>query len=71
MQTNAMPTEIESTADAQLDGEYARIVKALQGLRFGAVEIQVHDYRIVRITRSEKLLIEREPTGGPQQKLRR
>jgi hypothetical protein len=35
-----------------------RIVDALRGLRFGVVEIQVHDARVVRITRTEKILIE-------------
>jgi hypothetical protein len=36
----------------------ARIADALRGLRFGVVEIQVHDSRVVRITRTEKILIE-------------
>jgi hypothetical protein len=36
----------------------ARIAEALRGLRFGVVEIQVHDFRVVRITRTEKILIE-------------
>ena len=35
-----------------------RIAEALRGLRFGVVEIQVHDSRVVRITRTEKILIE-------------
>jgi hypothetical protein len=35
-----------------------RITEALRGLRFGVVEIQVHDGRVVRITRSEKILLE-------------
>ena len=35
-----------------------RIADALRGLRFGVIEIQVHDARVVRITRSEKLLLE-------------
>jgi hypothetical protein len=35
-----------------------RIADALRGLRFGVVEIQVHDARVVRITRSEKILLE-------------
>ena len=32
-----------------------RVVDALQGLKFGSVEIQIHDSRIVRITRTEKV----------------
>jgi hypothetical protein len=32
-----------------------RIVQALQGIRFGAVEIVIHDGRIVQIERKEKV----------------
>ncbi|MBP1149701.1 MULTISPECIES: YezD family protein [Methylocaldum] len=32
-----------------------KILEALQGLRFGSVEIIVHDGRIVQIERKEKL----------------
>lgn len=32
-----------------------KILEALQGLRFGAIEIVVHDGRIVQIERKEKL----------------
>jgi hypothetical protein len=32
-----------------------KILEALRGLRFGAVEIVVHDGRIVQIERKEKL----------------
>jgi hypothetical protein len=32
-----------------------KILEALQGLRFGAVEIIVHDGRIVQIERKEKV----------------
>ncbi|MGX2041031.1 YezD family protein [Methylocaldum sp. MU1018] len=32
-----------------------KILEALQGLKFGAVEIIVHDGRIVQIERKEKL----------------
>ncbi|BBA37099.1 uncharacterized protein sS8_5177 [Methylocaldum marinum] len=32
-----------------------KILEALQGLRFGAVEIIVHDGRIVQIERKDKL----------------
>jgi hypothetical protein len=51
--TNEQHPEI-SLAEAQ-----DRIAIALRGLRFGAVEIQVHDSRIVRITRTEKVRVER------------
>ncbi len=32
-----------------------RIVEALQGIRFGAVEIVIHDGRVVQIERKEKV----------------
>ena len=35
-----------------------RVVDALQGLKFGSVEIQIHDSRIVRITRTEKVRLD-------------
>lgn len=42
------------------------LVEALRGLRFGAVEAVVHDGRVVRIERREKVRIEDDPTaGGP------
>lgn len=41
-----------------------RILEALQGLRYGAVEITVHDGRIVQIERKEKVRLELScPTG--------
>jgi hypothetical protein len=41
-----------------LDDELrARIADALRGLRFGVIEIQVHDARVVRITRTEKIML--------------
>jgi hypothetical protein len=38
------------------------IVQALRELRFGSVEIIVHDSRVVQIERREKLRVELEPT---------
>jgi len=35
-----------------------RIADALRGLRYGTIEIQVHDARVVRITRTEKIILE-------------
>jgi hypothetical protein len=47
-------------AAADAKGAEQRILAALQGLRFGSVEIQVHDSRIVRITRTEKVRVEED-----------
>ncbi|HYE35942.1 YezD family protein [Methylocaldum sp.] len=41
--------------DSQASLTAKKILEALQGLRFGAVEIIVHDGRIVQIERKEKL----------------
>lgn len=47
------------SSDLVLDAEVVkRIEEALVGLRFGAVEITVHDGRIVQIERREKYRFE-------------
>ena len=38
------------------------ILQALKDLRFGSVEIIVHDSRVVQIERREKVRVEREPS---------
>lgn len=35
-----------------------RIADALRGLRYGTIELQVHDTRVVRITRTEKIIVD-------------
>jgi hypothetical protein len=51
---------------APLAAEELALLRALRGLRFGAVEAVVHDGRIVRIERTEKLRIGPDPDpGGP------
>jgi hypothetical protein len=51
-------TSAERPLEPSVDELRQRIVDALRGLRFGQIEIQVHDSRVVRITRTEKILIE-------------
>lgn len=51
-------SSVERPAESPTDELRERIAEALRGLRFGTVEIQVHDSRVVRITRTEKILIE-------------
>jgi hypothetical protein len=41
------------------------IVEALKGLRFGAVEITVHEGRIVQVERREKVRVAAEPSKPP------
>jgi hypothetical protein len=40
--------------------ELAHILSAIQGIRFGSLEIIIHDSRIVQIDRKEKLRFERD-----------
>jgi hypothetical protein len=47
-----------------IDDARERIWEALKALRFGAVEIQVHDSRIVRITRTERVRVESVSGNG-------
>jgi len=46
-----------------------RIEKAIRGIRFGQVQIIVHEGEIVQIERTEKVRLERssrKPTGLPE-----
>jgi hypothetical protein len=43
------------STDTLPDETLRRVIDALRGLRYGAVEITVHDGRVVQIERSEKL----------------
>lgn len=40
--------------------DLTHVVSALRGVRYGSVEITIHDSRIVQIERREKLRFERE-----------
>ncbi|HWR79112.1 MAG TPA: sulfur starvation response protein OscA [Pseudomonas sp.] len=55
----------EPVADGLDDSNTLReIARALQGLRFGSVEITVHNSQIVQIERKEKIRL--QPTPGRQ-----
>jgi hypothetical protein len=41
------------------------ILQALKGLRFGSVEIIVHDSKVVQIERREKVRVESESSRRP------
>ena len=43
---------------------HSAIERALEGLRYGTVQLTVHDGKLVRIERMEKIRLE-EPTGTP------
>ena len=46
---------------ADLDSLTQRILRALDGIHYGSVEIVVHDSRVVQLERKEKLRL--EPPG--------
>jgi hypothetical protein len=58
---NSLSDDTKDFASAQLA---KKILSALQGIRYGAVEITVHDGRIVQIERKEKLRL--EPPNRPR-----
>lgn len=47
--------------DPEQAGILREIVRALNGLRFGAVEITVHNSQIVQIERKEKIRLQATP----------
>lgn len=53
-----------SAAPSRLSAAERALLEALRGLRFGAVEAVVHDGRVVRIERREKVRIEDDPDLG-------
>ena len=54
-----MITEIRKPSKGQLKTEVAeQIASFLQGIRFGSVEIIIHDSKVVQIERREKLRLD-------------
>lgn len=49
----------------QRDPLFDQIASAIRGLRFGSVEIQVHDGEIVQVERREKVRVARQPPIRP------
>ena len=56
MTQHSQKTPPSEPASATPDTQAAQIVEALSGIRFGSVEITVHDGRIVQIERREKFV---------------
>lgn len=61
------PLELKDTRRDDVQPWEKRVLSALRGLRFGSVEVVVHDGRIVQIERREKVRLEdadrRSPDG--------
>jgi hypothetical protein len=51
--------------DASLEPSsvYERIARVISELRFGTVEITIHDGRVVQIERTEKIRLPSDPIG--------
>jgi hypothetical protein len=55
---------VNSSGDDRGDQLAESILEALRGLRFGSVEVVVHEARIVQIIRTEKVRYANEPGGA-------
>jgi len=53
--TDAAATDTAVTDAAVSDAAVEAVLSALAGLRYGSVDIQVHDAQVVKIMRSEKI----------------
>ena len=53
----------EAAAGGAGDGLAQDILRALRGLRYGSVEITIHDGQVVQIERREKVRLERRGSG--------
>lgn len=46
--------------ESRADQDFTHVISALRGIRFGSVEITIHDSQVVQIERREKLRFDRE-----------
>ena len=53
-------TDLVGHSEPRTEQDLNHVVSALRGVRYGSVEITIHDSRIVQIERREKLRFERE-----------
>jgi hypothetical protein len=51
-----------STLDPQLERE---ILDAVRGIRYGSVEVVVHDAKVVQVVRTEKVRVDNPRDGRP------
>ncbi len=54
-----MKRPVEAQASVELDKE---ILKAIKGIRYGSVEIVIHDAKVVQIERKERIRFEERVT---------
>jgi len=52
------------TVPAKQEAWIETVRTQVESLRFGVVQIVVHDAQVVQIERTEKVRLDRKPTGG-------
>ena len=62
--------DIKDTDATELQPWERRVLSALRGLRFGSIEVVVHDGRIVQIERREKVRVEDTDRRRPEHRKR-
>jgi hypothetical protein len=55
--------DMGATATGEGDRLAREILRAVRGLRYGSVEITIHDGQVVQIERREKVRLERKGSG--------
>lgn len=68
MSSNSL--ELKDTSSGEALAVERRVLAALRGLRFGSVEVVVHDGRIVQIERREKVRLEDADRRQPDDRKR-
>jgi len=58
---SATPASVVRTHDAAIDA----ILEALRGLRYGQLEIHLHDAQVVKVMRTEKIRLFEECPAQP------
>ena len=67
---STISVDIKDTEDLSLQPWERRVLSALRGLRFGSIEVVVHDGRIVQIERREKVRLEETDRRRPENRKR-
>jgi hypothetical protein len=55
-----LSSQAAATPSNAIDRDLTHIATALAGIRYGSIEIVIHDSRIVQIERKEKVRFERD-----------
>lgn len=64
MSTTAPPSRPDSAASADPSDAKEAVAAALRGLRYGTIEVVVHDGRVVQVSRTEKFRVDARKLDG-------